>query len=224
VEFREGKVVHKTDGARAMPLAQLAAIATYSPAKLPSGMEPGLEATYIYNYPKANEMDENFRANFAATYANVVHAVAIEVEPATGQYKILKYAVVHDAGTLINPMIVDGQVHGAVAHSLGAAMLEEFVYDERGQLLSRTYADYLCPRATEIPDIQVEHMITPSPFTAYGVKGMGEGSGPVPALLAQALEDALEPFGKFRITWSRHTPEKVFNLIHGRGSHEASVV
>lgn len=223
LDFRDGKVVHKADlsavaqagDARAIPMAQLAAIATYSPAKLPSGMEPGLETTYIYNYPKANEMDENFRANFAATYANVVHAVAIEVEPATGRYKILKYAVVHDAGTLINPMIVEGQVHGAVAHSLGAAMLEEFVYDERGQLLSGTYADYLCPRATEIPNIEVEHMITPSPFTAYGVKGMGEGSGPAPALLAQALEDALEPFGKFRITWSRHTPEKIFNLIHG---------
>jgi 2-furoyl-CoA dehydrogenase large subunit len=99
-------------------------------------------------------------------------------------------------------------------------MLEEFVYDERGQLLSGTYADYLCPRATEIPDIQVEHMITPSPFTAYGVKGMGEGSGPVPALLAQALEDALEPFGKFRITWSRHTPEKVLWMLRHRGDEK----
>lgn len=215
VEFRDGKAVHKNNPTKAIPLAQLAAIATYAPSKLPAGMEPGLEATCIYNYPKANEMDENSRANFAATYANVVHAVAIEVEPGTGQYKILKYVVVHDAGTLVNPMIVDGQVHGAVAHSLGAAMLEEFVYNEQGQLLSGTYSDYMCPRATEIPDIQVEHVITPSPFTAYGVKGMGEGSGPTPALLAQALEDALKPLGDFRITWSRHTPEKVFGLIHG---------
>ena len=216
VEFRDGKAIHKNNPTKAIPLAQLAAMATYAPAKLPPGMEPGLEATYIYNYPKATEMDDNFRANFASTYANVVHAVAIEVEPGTGQYKILKYVVVHDAGTLINPMIVDGQVHGAVAHSLGAAMLEEFVYDKRGQLLSGTDSDYMCPRATEIPDIHVEHVITPSPFTAYGVKGMGEGSGPVPALLAQALEDALKPLGEFRITWSRHTPEKVFGLIHGQ--------
>jgi len=216
LEFRDGKVIHKNDSSKAIPMAQLSALSVYAPAKLPPGMDLGMEATHIYNYPKATEMDDNFRANFAATYANVVHAVAIEVEPGTGQYKLLKYVVVHDAGTLINPMIADGQVHGAVAHSLGAAMLEEFVYDKRGQLLSGTYSDYMCPRATEIPDIHVEHVITPSPFTAYGVKGMGEGSGPVPALLAQALEDALKPLGEFRITWSRHTPEKVFGLIHGQ--------
>lgn len=213
LEFSEGKVREKGGAGKFMPLAQLAALATYSPAKLPPGVKPGMESTFIYNYPKANEMDDSGRANFAATYANVVHAVALEVNPHTGQYEILKYVVVHDAGTLINPLIADGQVHGAVAHSLGAAMLEEFIYNDEGQLLNGSWVDYLCPKATDIPDIEVEHIVTPSPFTAYGVKGMGEGSGPVPALLAQALEDALSPLKQFRITWSRHTPEKVLSML-----------
>jgi len=216
LEFRDGMVREKGGGKKSLPLAQLVAIATYSPARLPKGVDPGMEATFIYNYPQANEIDESGRANFAATYANVVHAVALEVNAETGQYSILKYVVVHDAGTLINPMIADGQVHGAVAHSLGAAMLEEFVYDDEGQLLNGSWMNYLCPKATEIPDIQVEHVITPSPFTAYGVKGMGEGSGPTPALLAQALEDALSPLKKLRITWSRHAPERLLWTLRDR--------
>lgn len=213
LEFCDGTVREKEGQKRVLPLAQIAAIATYSPARLPKGFDPGMEATFIYNYPKANEIDEEGRANFAATYANAVHAVALEVNPETGQYSILKYVVVHDAGTLINPMIVDGQVHGAVGHSLGAAMLEEFVYNDEGQLLTGSWSTYLCPKATDVPDIEVEHIVTPSPFTAYGVKGMGEGSGPTPALLAQALEDALRPLKDFRITWSRHTPEKLLAAL-----------
>jgi 2-furoyl-CoA dehydrogenase large subunit len=216
LEFSQGRVVVRGNPQQGMPMQQLTAIALFNPALLPAGMGPGMEATCIYNFPRANPRDDKHRANYAATYANVVHAAAIEIDPLSGFYKVLKYVVVHDAGTLINPMIVDGQVHGATAHSLGSAMLEEFVYDEEGQLLTGTFNEYLCPKATDIPNIDIEHHCSPSPFTAYGVKGMGEGGGPVPALIAQAIEDALGDPG-LEITSSFNPPEKVFWLMKERG-------
>lgn len=216
LEFREAKVVSKANPQQAIPMQNLIGIAFFNPALLPPGMNSGMETTCVYNYPKSNTMDDQYRANFAATYANVVHAVAIEVDPLSGAYKVLKYVIVHDAGTLINPMIVDGQVHGATAHSLGAAMLEELVYDKDGQHLAATFGDYLCPKATDVPNMEVQHLCSPSPFTAYGVKGMGEGGGPVPALIAQALEDALgDP--SLEITSSFNPPEKVFQFMQKLG-------
>lgn len=216
LEYVDGRVQARGNPQQAMPMQQLTAISLFNTALLPAGVGPGMEATCVYNYPKAGPRDEKQRSNYAATYANVVHATAIEIDPLSGAYKVLKYVVVHDAGTLINPMVVEGQVHGATAHSLGSAMLEELVYDEEGQHLTATFNEYLCPKATDIPDMHLEHLCSPSPFTAHGVKGMGEGGGPVPALIAQAIEDAIGDPG-LEITTSHNPPESVFRLMRERG-------
>jgi 2-furoyl-CoA dehydrogenase large subunit len=215
--FQDGQVVMKGNPERALSIRDLAHICLYRPTQLPPGVDPSLEVTFVYNFPLATEITERFEGNFAATYANAVHAAVVEVDPNTGAYRILRYVVVSDVGTMINPTVVEGQIHGTVAHSLGGAGLEEFAYDRQGTPLGLTFTDYRCPAAPEVPEIQVDHVISPSPFTAYGVKGMGEGSGPVPALLAQALEDALRDF-KVRITDSRITPERVLKYIRAASS------
>jgi 2-furoyl-CoA dehydrogenase large subunit len=212
LELGEGRVFVRGVAQKGMALRDIAAISLYNPAALPPGVEPGLEAICNYNFPKANQMDEKFRANYASTYANVAHAIVVEVDVETGRFKVLKYGVVHDAGNLINPQIADGQIHGGVAHSLGAALYEEFVYNEDGQLLTSTFMDYLCPKATEVPAMEIGHLCSPSPFTPYGTKGMGEGSGPIPALIANVIEDALAPLG-VEVEGSHLSPQNVMAMI-----------
>jgi carbon-monoxide dehydrogenase large subunit len=131
------------------------------------------------------------------TWANGAHVAVVEVDPATGEVRVLRYAVVHDCGRPINPAIVDGQVHGGVAQGIGGALFEELVYDEEGQLLSGTLADYLVPTAADVPPIALAHAETPSPLNPLGVKGVGEGGAiPGPAAIANAVEDALAPHGQ----------------------------
>jgi aerobic carbon-monoxide dehydrogenase large subunit len=131
------------------------------------------------------------------TWANGAHAAVVEVDPGTGEVRVLRYAVVHDCGRPINPAIVDGQVHGGVAQGIGGALFEELVYDEEGQLLSGTLADYLVPTAADVPPIALAHTETPSPLNPLGVKGVGEGGAiPGPAAIANAVEDALGQRGR----------------------------
>ncbi|MDP2645111.1 MAG: xanthine dehydrogenase family protein molybdopterin-binding subunit [Desulfobacterales bacterium] len=221
IELANGRVFVKGVPQKGMPIAQIAAISYFNPVMMSGEDEGGLEATCTYNYPKANMMDEKKRVNGASTYSNAAHCAVVEVNEHTGQIKVLDYVSVHDSGTLVNPAIVDGQLHGGIVHSLGAALYEEFVYDENGQLLTGSYMDYLLPRATEIPPIKVSHMCSPSPFTALGAKGMGEGGGPVPALLASAVEDALKPLA-IRITSSHLAPEKILSLIEAARERAAA--
>jgi carbon-monoxide dehydrogenase large subunit len=144
------------------------------------GTEPGLEATAYFGPAKG------------ATAAGA-HAMIVEVDPATMELRILKYVVVHDCGTVINPLIVAGQIQGGVAQGIGNAFYERLVFDEEGQLINGTLADYLLPTAVEVPRIEILHHVTPSPYNELGVKGVGEaGAIPVGALFAQAIEDALE--------------------------------
>jgi CO/xanthine dehydrogenase Mo-binding subunit len=120
-----------------------------------------------------------------------MHAAIVEVDPDTAEVRILSYAVIHDCGTLINPRIVEGQIHGGVAQGVGGALYERMAYDEHGQLLNASFMDFLMPYATEIPHIETAHMETPSPLNPLGVKGAGEaGVIPVSAVLAAAIEDA----------------------------------
>ena len=143
------------------------------------GSEPGLEAT---NY---------FGPERGATAAGV-HAMIVEVDPETLQIDIQKYLVVHDCGRVINPLILDGQVHGGVAQGIGNAFYERLVYDENGQLLNGTFMDYHLPSSMDVPRIETGHGETLSPLNPMGVKGAGEaGAIPVGPLFAQALEDAL---------------------------------
>ena len=149
----------------------------------PAGLEPGLEATH-YFHPTAN------------TYANGVHVATVEVDVETGMIRVLKYAVVHDCGKVLNPQVVDGQVHGGVAQGLGNALYEQMIYDESGQPLTTNFMHYLLPTAMEVPAIAVGHVETLSPLNPEGIKGAGEGGTmPVPAVIANAIDDALSPLG-----------------------------
>lgn len=167
--------------------------------------EPGLEA-------------RGYFAPERATWASGQHAAIVEVDPATGDLRFVRYVAVHDCGTLVNPMIVEAQVHGGVAQGIGGAFYEKLVYDDTGQLLNASFMDFLLPTAMEIPELEVGHTETPSPLNPLGVKGAGEaGSIPVPALVAEAIEDALAPFG-VRIAEMPLSPTRVWELIEqGRG-------
>jgi carbon-monoxide dehydrogenase large subunit len=132
----------------------------------------------------------------SGTFSYAAHAAVVSVDPETGLTSVLDYVVVEDGGVLINPKIVDGQVHGGVAQGIGTALFEEMPFDSQGQPLASTMMDYMLPSSAEIPDVRVLHMETPSPYTEFGVKGIGEGGavGP-PAAILSAINDALRPLG-----------------------------
>jgi aerobic carbon-monoxide dehydrogenase large subunit len=146
------------------------------------------------------------------TTAGATHLVAVEVDPVTCFVKILKYIVAEDCGRIINPMIVDGQVHGGVAQGIGAALYEEMVYNEEGQLISASLVDYVIPSAVEIPNIEVLHIESES-AVAGGFRGMGEGGTiGAPAAIANAVSDALSPLG-INVSTLPMTPQRLFNLM-----------
>ena len=148
-----------------------------------------------------------------STHANATHLATVEVDIETGQIKILRYIVVEDCGTIINPMVVDGQIQGGVAQGIGTALYEQLVYDENGQLLTGTLMDYLAPTATEVPRVEIGHIESPSPYTPKGIKGVGEGGAIAPpAAIANAVADALGPFG-VRVNEVPLTPERVLGFL-----------
>jgi CO/xanthine dehydrogenase Mo-binding subunit len=151
------------------------------------------------------------------TYSYQSHAAVIELDRETGKFEVLQYAIVDDCGRQINPLIVEGQVHGAAAHGIGAAMYESFVYDGDGQLQSSTLVDYLVPTALDIPHLVTESMETPSLFAPKGIKGVGEGGGTPLAAIANAVEDALRPLG-VEVTDSHQNPQEVYRLIEERSA------
>src|SRR5436189_1567881 len=169
-------------------------------AVLAPGEEPGLEAYGYYAPPHA-------------TFASGCHAAIVEVDIATGDVKILRYVVQHDCGTVVNPTVVEGQIHGGVAQGIGGALYERIVYDEQGQPLTTTFMDFLMPTTMEVPEIEIIHTETPSPLNPLGIKGVGEaGAIPVPALIAEAVDDALAPFG-VRVREMPLNPGRVLALL-----------
>jgi carbon-monoxide dehydrogenase large subunit len=149
----------------------------------PPGVDAGLEETYYWEPP-------------TVTWTYAVHAAIVEVDVHTGRVAIERYAVAHDCGVVVNPMLVDGQIIGGTVQGIGGALLEGFAYDRDGQLLTGSLMDYLAPTASDVPDIALEHLETPSPLNPLGVKGLGEGGAIAPpAALANAVSDALAPFG-----------------------------
>ncbi|SDH35755.1 CO or xanthine dehydrogenase, Mo-binding subunit [Sinosporangium album] len=166
------------------------------------GDEPGLEGRDYYS-------------PIRATFASGMHAAIVETDPDTAEVKILRYAVVHDCGKMINPLIVEGQIHGGVAQGVGGALYERMVYDEHGQLLNASFMDFLMPYATEVPHIETAHLETPSPLNPLGIKGAGEaGVIPVSAVIASAIEDA-EGFPIDRMPLS---PSELFDLRADHGA------
>jgi carbon-monoxide dehydrogenase large subunit len=169
-------------------------------AVLRDGEEPGLEA-------------RGFFAPERATWASGQHAAIVEVDVATGDLRFVRYVVVHDCGVIINPAIVEGQIHGGVAQGIGGAFYERLYFDDSGQLINASFMDFLMPTAVEIPEIEIAHIETPSPLNPLGVKGVGEaGTIPVAALVAEAIEDALAPFG-VRIREMPLSPPRILELI-----------
>src|SRR5262245_31871263 len=155
-----------------------------------------------------------------ASYCNGTHVVEVEVDVMTGGVRLVNYTVAHDSGTVINPLIVDGQVQGGVAHGIGNALFEHMVYDENAQPLTTTFADYLLPGAMDVPTCVIEHIETPNPLNPLGVKGAGEGGTiPAPAAIVAAIEDALSPFG-VRFAEAPLTPERIVIALRAAGAYE----
>lgn len=189
---------------RSLALADLARTAYLAPMDLPPGMEPGLEAYRAYDPPPL-------------TYSNATHACTVEVDRATGEVRLGRYVVVEDCGTLINPTVVEGQIHGAVAQGLAGALYEEVVYDAQGQNLSATLMDYAVPTAAMLPRIEIEHLETPAPDVPGGVKGMSEGGVMgASAAVCNAVADALAPLGA-TVDRQPLTPERLRRLIQAAG-------
>jgi CO/xanthine dehydrogenase Mo-binding subunit len=186
-------------------VSQVSATAAGDGPPVPEGEEPGLEATGYYS-------------PIRSTFANGVHAAVVETDPDTAEVKVLRYCVVHDCGTVINPMIVEGQVHGGVAQGVGGALYERIVYDESGQLVNASFMDFLMPYASEVPTIETDHVTSPSPLNPLGVKGVGE-AGVIPghAVIASAVEDA----EGFRIDRMPISPSELWEL---RRRHAAGEV
>jgi carbon-monoxide dehydrogenase large subunit len=183
-----------------MSLGELSGRANPLRGAVRPGSEPGLESTAYFGPDRGST-------------ASGVHAMIVEVDPETAMIEIKRYLVVHDCGTIINPLLVEGQIHGGVAQGIGNAFYEQLAYDEQGQLLNASFMDYLIPTATDVPPIETAHRETPSPFNVLGLKGVGEaGCIPSGALFAQAVEDALGGSG-VEITEIPLSPNRLFELI-----------
>jgi carbon-monoxide dehydrogenase large subunit len=172
-------------------------------------MEPLLDVTGTYEPVETG-----------GVFAYGTHAVVVAVEPDTGVVEILDYAVSEDCGTMINPMIVDGQVQGGVAHGIGNAMFEFMKYDDSANPLTTTFQDYLLPASGDVPGVYIEHIETPNPLNPLGVKGAGEGGTiPAPAAIVAAIEDALSPFG-VHFTDIPLTPDRIVAALRAAGAYE----
>jgi len=201
IELDAGTAFVRGVPARAIPLGEVARAANPLRFVMPAEWEgPGLEATRYFAPPQA-------------AFSNGVHSCIVEVDPETGALAILRYVVVHDCGRVLNPAILEGQVHGGVAQGLGGAFWEKLEFDAQGQPLATTFMDYLLPTAAELPPFEIVHEETPSPLNPLGVKGAGEaGVIPVAAVIAQAVEDALRPFG-VHITQMPLSPGRLQHLV-----------
>jgi carbon-monoxide dehydrogenase large subunit len=192
-----------------LTLRDISQTAYLNPLLLPPGMEPGLEAHTAYDPPPM-------------TYSNATHLCEVEVDIETGVIDIGRYVIVEDAGTMLNPQIVEGQIHGSVALGIGGVLLEEVIYDEDGQNRTGTLMDYLLPSAREVPTVEILHLDTPNKSTPVGLKGMSEGGvmGSI-GVLCNAVSDALSPLG-ITIEEQPLTPGKIKSLLRSRDQAQQS--
>jgi carbon-monoxide dehydrogenase large subunit len=206
MELRDGKYQVRGSPDKALSLADIS-LAAYVPENIPEGLEPGLEETNFYD-------PENFVFPFGA------HAAIVEVDAETGKVDLLRYVSVDDCGPAINPMLIDGQVHGGIVHGVAQAMYEQVVYDESGQLVTGSFVDYALPTAAEMPSFETDRTETPSPVNSLGVKGVGEaGTIAASPTIVNAVIDALRPLGVDYIDMPV-TPMRVWQAIQaaqGRG-------
>jgi aerobic carbon-monoxide dehydrogenase large subunit len=204
VEIDEGRAFVRGSPVSGVDLARViqASIPTFA---RPGVAPPDFEASAYHHVP-------------TVTYASAVHVAQVEVDVGSGRVTLLRYIVAHDCGRVINPTIVDGQVHGGVAQGVGGALFEEMVYDEAGQLVTGSLMDYAVPKADDLPPIETVHLESPSPRNPLGVKGLGEGGAiSPPAAIANAVEDALAPFG-VRVTETPLTASRIVALLAKAGA------
>jgi len=197
---------------RRMGYGELAHISQGMPGfSFPEGFTGGLEETHYFTPSQS-------------TYCNGTAVVELEIDRDTGQIKILDYVMAHDSGKLINPLIVDGQVIGSIAHGIGNATLEWMQYDEGAQPITTNFGEYLLPMATDVPNIRIVHLETPSPLNPLGVKGVGEGGTiPAAAAIVSAMEDALSEYGVI-FTEAPLVPQRVFEKLKEAGAYEVPVL
>jgi carbon-monoxide dehydrogenase large subunit len=201
LEWVDGAAMVRGVPSRRITLAQLAKAAEPG-GKRPPGMEPELASRHYFE-------------THSAPFAGGVHVAEVELDPETGRVEVKAYVVAHDAGTLINPLIVEGQIVGGVAQGLGGALLEELVYTQDGQLLTGSLMDYLLPTSMDVPRVTIEHMFTPTPLNPLGIKGLGEGGAiAAHAAVANAVADALRLRGA-RLTVTPASPDRILSLLRG---------
>jgi carbon-monoxide dehydrogenase large subunit len=203
----EGHVARRAGIEQRMRYGELAKISQGMPGfTMPKGLTAGLEETKYFSPAQS-------------TYCNGTAVVELEVDRETGHITILNYVMAHDSGKLINPMIVDGQIIGSVAHGIGNATLEWMQYDENAQPTTTNFGEYLLPMATDVPNIDIVHLETPSPLNPLGVKGAGEGGTiPAAAAIVGAIEDALSEYG-VEFTEAPLVPQRVFQKLKEAGAY-----
>jgi carbon-monoxide dehydrogenase large subunit len=211
IELVDGRWIVRGSPDRGMSLAEVAGLA-YIPEDIPEDMEPGLEEVAFYD-------PGNFVFPFGA------HAAIVDVDAETGRVKVVRYVAVDDCGPAINPLLIDGQVHGGIVHGIGQALYEQVVYDEAGQLVTGTFVDYALPTAAEMPSFETDRTETPSPVNTLGVKGVGEaGTIAASPAITNAVIDAVRPLGVSYLNMPL-TPMRVWNAIQeaeGSGTTHAN--
>jgi carbon-monoxide dehydrogenase large subunit len=209
IELADGTARVRGEPTRSMTLGELSMRANPLRGGVTPGTEPGLECTAYFGPDRGST-------------ASGVHAVVVEVDAETAMAKFLRYVVVHDCGKLINPMLVEGQVQGGVAHGIGNAFFEKLVYDEQGQLMNASFADYLLPTSLDVPRVGMAHRETPAPMNALGLKGVGEaGCIPTGAAFAQALEDALSDYD-IEVREIPLSPDALFEMLRAASRRSPS--
>ena len=208
IELEDGQAMSRRGNKPSISFRDLARLAQGIPGvSLPAGQAAGIEHTAYYTPSQA-------------AYCSGTHVAEVQVDAMTGGVKVLRYTVAHDAGRVINPLIVDGQVQGGVAHGIGNALLEWMRYDANAQPLTTSFADYMLPMATDVPTCTIAHIETVNPLNPLGVKGAGEGGTiPAPAAIVAAIEDALSPFG-VHFAETPLTPERIVAAMRAAGAYE----
>ncbi len=232
IDFEHGNIFNRDNPSQSQPFARLAASPHWAPALLPGGVEAGLRETVFWTPETLQAPDDQDRVNTSAAYGFVFDICGLIVDPDTGSVSVDQYITAHDAGRLLNPALANGQIRGAFAQGVGAALFEEFRYSEDGNFQSGTLAEYLMPTACEIPDPTIVHLETPSPFTPLGAKGLAEGNNmSTPVAIANAFADALRrkqknaddirlPLTPSRVLESLDTPDPA---ARNPGQHVAPV-
>ena len=195
--YNDGDISDPSSPDKKRTWTELVTIAHRQVHRLPEGMEPGLSTMHIMPVPTGGQLPTaDGRVQMYPCYAFEFHLVLMAIDPDLGKPEIKRYVVGHDCGTVINPKIVRGMTMGGIAHGIGAALFEEFAYNDEGQLIAQTFMDYLLPSSHEVPEVEIVHHVTPSPHTVFGQKGSGEsGYLGAPAAIASAVNDAIKPLG-----------------------------